>query len=128
MNGLDYAGTVKMRKEALQQGVDSVKVWACSLQCYDPKFITEGGTAVDKQYSWLQFLPFEDKGSNDSLDAFLKYDKKPDAFGLQAFSAGLLFQQVVEGSSPRTARTGSLARPSSTRSRRCTTSTPADCS
>jgi ABC-type branched-subunit amino acid transport system substrate-binding protein len=95
-NGLAYGDSVKMRKEALQQGVSSVKVWACSLQCYDPKFITEGGTAVDKQYSWLQFLPFEDKGSNDSLDAFLQYDKKPDAFGLQAFSAGLLFQQVVE--------------------------------
>jgi ABC-type branched-subunit amino acid transport system substrate-binding protein len=96
-NGLAYGDTVKMRKEAVQQGVDSVTVWACSLQCYDPKFITEGGTAVDKQYSWLQFLPFEDKGSNDMLDAFLQYDKKPDSFGLQAFAAGLLFQQVVDG-------------------------------
>ena len=95
-NGLAYGDSVKMRKEAVQQGVSSVKVWACSLQCYDPKFISEGGTAVEKQYSWLQFLPFEDKGSNDSLDAFLQYDKKPDAFGLQAFSAGLLFQRVVE--------------------------------
>jgi hypothetical protein len=96
MNGLDFAGTLKMRKEAVQQGVNSVKVWACSLQCYAPSFVTQGGTAVENQYAWLQFLPFEDKGSNASLDAFLQYDKKPDGFGLQAFSAGLLFQQVVE--------------------------------
>ena len=96
MNGLDFAGTVKMRKEAAAQGVNSVKVWACSLQCYAPGFIKQGGAAVEGQYAWLQILPFEDKGSNDMLDAFLKYDAKPDAFGLQAFSAGLLFQQVVE--------------------------------
>jgi Periplasmic binding protein len=95
MNGLDFSGTVKMRKEAQQQGVDSVKVWACSLQCYAPGFITQGGAAVENQYAWLQFLPFEDKGANPMLDAFLKYDAKPDGFGLQAFTSGLLLQQVV---------------------------------
>jgi carotenoid cleavage dioxygenase-like enzyme len=31
------------------------------------------------------------------LDTFLKYDKKPDAFGLQAFVSGLLFKQVIDG-------------------------------
>lgn len=97
MNGLDFAGTLKMRKEAAAQGVSGVKVWACSLQCYNPNFILQGKDVVDKQYAWLQFLPFEDKGSNASLDAFLKYDAKPEGFGLQAFSAGLLFQQVIEG-------------------------------
>ena len=96
MNGLDFAGTVKMRKEMAAQGVSSVKVWACSLQCYAPNFITDGGPAVDKQYAWLQFLPFEDKGSNDTLDAYLKYDPKPDSFGLQAFAAGELLHQVVD--------------------------------
>jgi ABC-type branched-subunit amino acid transport system substrate-binding protein len=96
MNGLDFAGTVKMRKEANAQGVSTVKVWACSLQCYAPNFIVQGKADVENQYAWLQFLPFEDKGSNKSLDAFLQYDTKPDSFGLQAFSAGLLFQQVVE--------------------------------
>lgn len=95
-NGLDYAGTVKMRKEAKAQGVTGVNVWACSLQCYNPNFIKEGKDAVEDQYAWLQFLPFEDKGSNDVLDAFLKYNKTPDGFGLQAFSAGMLFQSVVE--------------------------------
>ena len=96
MNMLDYAGTVKMRKEAQAQGVSSVKVWACTLQCYAPGFISSGGPEVEGQYSWLQFLPFEDKGSNPTLDAFLQFDKKPDAFGVQAFAAGLLLQHVVE--------------------------------
>jgi ABC-type branched-subunit amino acid transport system substrate-binding protein len=96
MNGADFSGTMKMRKEAAIQGVSGVKVWACSLQCYAPNFVKQGGAQVEGQYSWLQLLPFEDQGSNATLDAFLKYDAKPDAFGEQAFSAGLLFQQVVE--------------------------------
>ena len=94
-NGLDYKGSVFLRKESQIQGVDTVKVWDCSLQCYDPRFITEGGTAVEGQYTWMSFLPFEDKGSNDTLDAFLKYDKTPDGFGAQAFAAGELFAQVA---------------------------------
>jgi ABC-type branched-subunit amino acid transport system substrate-binding protein len=96
MNMLDYAGSVKLRKEALAQGVTSVKVWACALQCYAPGFLASGGAAVEGHYAWLQFLPFEDKGTNPTLDAFLKYDKKPDGFGVQAFAAGLLLQRVVD--------------------------------
>jgi hypothetical protein len=97
MNGLDYAGTLKMREEAQAQGVGptAVKVWACSLQCYAPNFVKQGGAAVEDQYAWLQFLPFEDQGANPMLDNFLKYDTKPDGFGVQAFAAGLLFQRVV---------------------------------
>jgi hypothetical protein len=95
--GLDLAGLVKMRKEALAQGANAVKVWACLLSCYAPAFITQGGSAVEGQYAWLQFLPFEDKGTNATLDTFLRYDKNPDAFGVQAFSAGLLLQRVVDG-------------------------------
>jgi ABC-type branched-subunit amino acid transport system substrate-binding protein len=96
-NGLDYKGTVFLRKEAEIQGVDTVKVWDCSLQCYDQRLISEGGTSVEGQYMWMSFLPFEDKGSNDTLDAFLEYNEKPDGFGAQAFLAGELFAQVVDG-------------------------------
>ena len=77
------------------QGVDTVKVWDCSLQCYDQRLISEGGSSVEGQYMWISFLPFEDKGSNDTLDNFLKYDQKPDGFGAQAFLAGELFAGVV---------------------------------
>ena len=94
-NGLDYKGTVLERKEAQVQGVDTVKVWDCSVQCYDKRLIQEGGNAVDKQYVWLNFLPFEDKGSNAELDAFLQYDKNPDGFGAQAWIAGEIFARAV---------------------------------
>jgi hypothetical protein len=95
-NGLDYKGTVLERKEAQVQGVDTVKVWDCNLQCYDPRLIQEGGNAVEGQYVWLSTLPFEDKGSNDELDAFLKYEKHPDGFSLQAWLAGEIFARAVE--------------------------------
>ncbi len=94
-NGLDYKGTVLMRKEAQVQGVNTVQVWDCSVQCYDSRLISEGGSAVDGQYVWLNFLPFEDKGANATLDGFLKYDKTPDGFGAQAFIAGEIFAQAV---------------------------------
>ena len=67
-NGLDYKGTVFTRKEAQVQGVDTVKVWDCSVQCYDKRLLSEGGSAVEDQYVWLNVLPFEDKGHNETLD------------------------------------------------------------
>ena len=80
MNMLDYKGTVLLRKEAAAQGVnDQVKVWDCFLNCYDKRLLGEGGSAVENQYTWLSFLPIEDKGSNPELDAFLQYDKSPRA-------------------------------------------------
>jgi hypothetical protein len=94
-NGLDYKGTVLMRKEAQVQGVDSVKVWDCTVQCYDKRLIQEGGNAVEGQYVWLNLLPFEDKGSNPELDAFLRYDRTPDGFGAQAWVAGEIFARAV---------------------------------
>jgi hypothetical protein len=66
------------------------------VQCYDQRLITEGGSAVEGQYTWLTFLPFEDKGSNDTLDNFLKYDTKPDGFGAQSWAAAELFAQVID--------------------------------
>jgi hypothetical protein len=96
MNMLDYNGTVLMRKEAAAQGVNNqVKVWDCFLNCYDQRLISQGGSSVDGQYVWLSFLPLEDKGSNPELDAFLQYDKTPEAWGMQAWLAGEAFAQAV---------------------------------
>lgn len=95
-NGLDYTGTLLERKEAEAQGInDQVKVWDCSLQCYDKRLITAAGGATEGQYVWLNFLPFEDKGHNPELDAFLQYNKSPDGFGLQAWIAAEVFARAV---------------------------------
>ena len=105
-DGSDYVSNVDFRKEAQVQGVSTVKVWDCSLQCYDARFISTGGSAVEGQYVWLSFLPFEDKGHNAELDNFLQYDKKPDAFGAQAWVAGQIFATAVNvgGCEERTER------------------------
>ena len=94
-DGADYVSYVFLRKEAQVQGVSTVKVWDCSLQCYDSRFLSTGGSAVENNYVWLSFLPFEDKGSNDELDSFLQYNTKPDGFGAQAWVAGQIFAQAV---------------------------------
>ena len=94
-NGSDYVTSVFLRKEAQVQGVSTVKVWDCSLACYDQRLISTGGSAVEGQYAWTSFLPFEDKGHNAELDSFLQYDPKPDGFGAQAWAAGEVFATAV---------------------------------
>jgi hypothetical protein len=98
-NSLDYTGNVMMRKEAQAQGVTGVKVWDCSLQCYDRRLISEGESAVEGHYVWLQFLPLEDVNANTQLRALFEYeaqqDHVPDAFGVMAWLAGELFAQAV---------------------------------
>jgi hypothetical protein len=94
--GLDYKGTVYLRKEAAAQGVTSDDiVWHCTTQCYDARLVSEGGSAVEGQYVWIAILPFEDAGSNDELDRFLAAVDKPDGFGAQAWMAGEMFKKAV---------------------------------
>jgi hypothetical protein len=97
-SGLDVASTVKLRQEASAQQTN-VKVWDCSLQCYDTRLIQQGGPDVEGEYVYTPFLPFLGKNAegkqNAMLAAFLKYDKQPDGFGIQAFAAGLYFTDLV---------------------------------
>ena len=95
-NGLDYSGTLYERKEAAAQGVSSVKIWDCSVQCYDQRLISAANGATEGQYVWLNILPIEDgPNANPELAAFLKYDQKPDGFGEQAWVAGEIFAAAV---------------------------------
>jgi len=94
----DYKSSVQLRKESKVQGVSSVKVWGCALQCYDAKFLSEGGADVEGQYSSLFFVPFEEAKQNKSVNAFLKAiggKSKADGFAAQAWTAGLFFRDVV---------------------------------
>ncbi len=97
-SGLPVDGIVKLRQEAATQQT-TVKVWDCSLQCYDTRLIGIGGPNVEGQYVYIPFLPFLGKNSevkqNAMLANFLKYDKTPDGFGIQAFAAGLFFTELV---------------------------------
>jgi hypothetical protein len=98
LNNVDYKADVFLRKEAQIQGVSTVKVWDCALQCYDRRLLSEGGNAVEGQYVSLFFIPFEEAKQNKSVNNYLKNvggKEKADGFGAQAWTAGLFFRDVV---------------------------------
>jgi hypothetical protein len=67
--------TVALRKEAKLQGVDTVEVWDCSTQCYDPQLIEQGGADVEGQFADTLYLPFfnaADRKANKMAAAFYK--------------------------------------------------------
>ena len=100
--GLAIRATGSNARMARAQGVNTVKVWDCSLQCYDKRLITEGLGATEGQYVWLNFLPMEDGDANAEMAAFLKYNDKPDGFGIQAWVAGEIFARAVNDWEQRT--------------------------
>jgi hypothetical protein len=97
-NGVDYKADVFFRRESKIQGVTTVKVWDCTLACYDNRFLTEGGADVEGQYASLFFVPFEEAKQNKSVGNYLKNvggRANADGFGAQAWTAGLFFRDVV---------------------------------
>jgi ABC-type branched-subunit amino acid transport system substrate-binding protein len=98
LNNVDYKANVLLRREAQVQGVTSVKVWDCALQCYDKRTVEEGGDAVEGQYVSLFFIPFEEAKQNKSVNNYLKNvggKDQADGFGAQAWAAGLFFRDVA---------------------------------
>jgi len=98
-NGGPFNATVAARKEAKIQGLtDPDIIWDCTLQCYDRRLLEQGGADVERQYVQTGFLPFEEAASNPMLKRFLRNVGKEnaDAFGVQAFASGVLFEQAVE--------------------------------
>jgi hypothetical protein len=93
-HGGNDAGVIALMKEAKLQGVDSVKVWDCSLQCYDQDILDAPET--EGLYVWTLFLPFDEANTNKMLKNYLKYmGDKADGFGAQAWASGILFRDVV---------------------------------
>jgi hypothetical protein len=94
-NGGNDITMLNMRREAAAQGLDDVAVWGCSLACYTDNFKQNSADVLDT-YMWMQFLPFEEEGSNDELDRYLSSVDTPDSFGAQAWMAAVLFEQAVD--------------------------------
>jgi ABC-type branched-subunit amino acid transport system substrate-binding protein len=91
-NGSNDQTMINMRRESAAQGFEP-DIWMCSISCYTERFKT--ATGVDGTYLAMQFLPFEEAGSNEELDNYLEYVETPDSFGAQAWMAAVLFQQAV---------------------------------
>lgn len=91
---------IALMKEAKLQGVNTVKVWECTLQCYDDTITAAPET--DGLYVDLLFLPFDETSSNKMLANFVKYvgKDKANGFSAQAWAAAELFgesaQKVVD--------------------------------
>jgi hypothetical protein len=97
-SGLNDAGVIAMRKEAKIQGVNTVKVWDCSVQCYDKDVVSSANAAdMEGQYVWFNFIPFEEASTNKAETNFLNYigRDKADGFSLQAYASGLFLRDLV---------------------------------
>lgn len=97
-NGSNDRAMINVRKEANAQGVDTVKIWACSLACYTRNMLSQGGADVEGTYLWMQFLPFEEADTNEEAAAYVQSvgSNKVDSFGAQAWQAAVLFREVIE--------------------------------
>jgi ABC-type branched-subunit amino acid transport system substrate-binding protein len=97
-NGSNDRAMINVRKEAKAQGVDSVKIWACSLACYTRNMLTQGGADVEGTYLWMQFIPFEEADTNAEAKAYVESvgRDKVDSFGAQAWQAAVLFKKVID--------------------------------
>jgi hypothetical protein len=89
-----------LRKEAVIQGADSVKVWACNQGCYDGLYLDQAGAEAEGTHATLQFLPFyTDYKNNASLRTLAKAMGGVDKLsgnGVSTWMAALLFQDAVE--------------------------------
>ncbi len=97
-SGLAFSSTVSLRKESKLQGVDSVEVWDCSVQCYNTQLLEQGGSDVEDQYVYLTLVPFFNEAkANKMTSNFVKYTGKDkvDGFGAQAWAAGVYFRDAV---------------------------------
>jgi ABC-type branched-subunit amino acid transport system substrate-binding protein len=92
-------GVVSERQEAQLQGLTDPKiVWECTLACYYADAFTKAGSAVDGEYMWLTFLPFDEGSANAMTKNFVKYvgKDKLSGFASWGFTSGLLFEQAAK--------------------------------
>jgi len=97
-DGSNDVSMADMRLEAQQQGVNSVKVWDCSLSCYSQKFLQLAGSAGNGQYLETFFVPLEEAKSVPDEQAYINSVggiKNASGFGAQAWIAALFFQAVL---------------------------------
>ena len=97
-NGSNDVAMVRMRKEADAQGLTSVKIWGCSVNCYTKAFLAEGGADVEGTYISLNFLPFEEASYNTEDDNYVNAVGLSNAvsWGAEAWQAAVAFQTAAD--------------------------------
>ena len=76
-----------VRKEAALQGLTGVKVWDCTVQCYDKQFLAAGGSDVDGEYVSIPFLPFYNKADQKAVPMLANFVKYIGANQLSSYAA-----------------------------------------
>ena len=95
-DGSDDVARIRMRKEALAQGVTGVEVWGCTIACYTSRMLSQGGSAVNGTYLTLNFVPFEEASYDAEDQAYVSAVPSLTTWGAEAWQAGLAFKQVVD--------------------------------
>ena len=99
-SGLGRDSTIELRNAADRAGVSGVAAWFCDARCYDPSFLTEGGSAVESEYVAIETVPFSDRRRVQAMRSYLsataRNGETPDYDGLRAYVAGLLAQEALE--------------------------------
>ena len=91
-----YQHGVKLA-QAMQQAGYKPDLFMMDVVAYDPGFVQSGGSAVEGTTAFINFVPFEQAGSNAEMSTYLKYlqqvapGAKPNFFGVFGWSAARLF-------------------------------------
>ena len=111
-NGSAPSVAVELRKEAVLQGANSVKVWACNQACYTADFIKQAGSDAEGETSVIYTLPFySEYKTNPSLQALVKGVggvNNTDSNAVFSWVSALLFQDAMA----KAAKAGPLTRKS----------------
>ena len=95
---VSLGGTIEWRSEAKLQGLpDSQVTWVVPSGGYDKSLRQESDT-MDGTYVVMNFLPFEEAGTNAMLANFLKYvgPDKATGFSVYGFTAGIALADALE--------------------------------
>jgi hypothetical protein len=99
-SGLGRESTIELRNAAERAGVTGVSAWYCDARCYDPSFLTEGGSTVEGEYVAIETVPFSDRRRVPEMRTYLattaRNGETPDYDGLRAYVTGLLAQEALE--------------------------------
>ncbi|MGA8258295.1 MAG: ABC transporter substrate-binding protein [Nocardioides sp.] len=95
-----YQQSARLR-QAMQQNGYEPKLYLRDPTDYNPAYVSQGGSAVDKTVIFMNFTPFEEARSNRELATYLSYldqvkpGATPEFFGVFGWSATKLFVELA---------------------------------
>jgi ABC-type branched-subunit amino acid transport system substrate-binding protein len=102
LNFISSGPNVALLAQALREQDYFPQVMEVNQSAYNPQFIQAGGQAVEGIHVLATTWPFEEADQSPALQVYLAALQKvhpgaqPDALGVQAFSAGLLFATAAK--------------------------------